>query len=61
MDDDKKKMLFLVGFIPPYTCSDEYSDQMREFYLLKSKDALPDLKWELKELVKSSDGLEVKE
>ncbi len=49
---EKKKVLLLVGIIPPYTCKDSFSEQMLEFYLLKAKDALPDLNWEIKELTK---------
>ena len=54
MEDESKKILLLVGIIPPYTCEDSISEQMLEFYLLKAKDALPDLKWEIKEF-KSAD------
>jgi hypothetical protein len=46
---EKMKILILVGIIPPYTCEDSFSHQMLEFYLLKAKDALPDLKWEIRE------------
>ena len=49
--EEKKKVLLLVGIIPPYTCKDEFSKEMKEYYLLKAKDSLPDLKWEIKELI----------
>jgi len=48
--EEKRKILLLVGMIPPYTCEDGFSEKMQEFYLLKAKDSLPDLKWEIKEL-----------
>ena len=53
MGNEQRKVLLLVGIIPPYTCEDSYSAQMLEFYLFKAKDALPDLKWEIKEFKES--------
>ncbi len=48
--EEKKKVLMLVGVIPPFTCEDKYLKQMEEYYLLKAKVSLPDLKWTLKVL-----------
>jgi len=45
---EKKKILLLVGIIPPHTCKDEFTIKMQEYYLLKAKDAIPDLEWEIK-------------
>ena len=47
---DTRKIIILVGIIPPYTCDDEYSDKMLEYYILKAKDSMPDLKWEIQEI-----------
>ena len=47
-----KKILLLVGIIPPFECKEEYLEQMKEYYVLKAKDALPDLDWSLKILDK---------
>ena len=44
------KILLLVGIIPPFTCKDSFSKQMLEYYLLKAKDSLPDLEWQIKEI-----------
>ena len=51
---DKRKIMMMVGIIPPHFCTDENSKQMKEYYLLKAKDSLPDLQWEIRLFEESS-------